>query len=235
MDIVYILGSGSVWENNELRYSLRSVAKNISDVGKIFIVGEFPEWLQNVTHIPCPDTYKTKWRNAYTKVLLACENPNLSDDFLLMNDDFFVLKPIEAESYPYYFSSVIHKTKGYRHARFLTSPILTANFLKLRSGNFFSFAVHRPIRLNKNLYLNMPRPDLSMAGFSPRSLYGNYYNVHGVKCFDKTLTPLSNQNRIESIIGDRTDIGIFSETARSSIFRKWINSKFPEPSPYEKE
>lgn len=37
MDILYVIGRGSKWENNELRYSLRSLEKNGINVGNIFI------------------------------------------------------------------------------------------------------------------------------------------------------------------------------------------------------
>ena len=45
MDMLYILGNGSKHDNQELRWSLRSLEKYGRNVGSIAIVGEPPEWL----------------------------------------------------------------------------------------------------------------------------------------------------------------------------------------------
>ena len=44
-DVVYPIGQGSSWKNNELRFSLRSIEKYGINVGKLFIVGELPDFL----------------------------------------------------------------------------------------------------------------------------------------------------------------------------------------------
>ena len=40
MDVVYILGKGSVWKDNEIRYSLRSIEKHLTGFDRVFIVGQ---------------------------------------------------------------------------------------------------------------------------------------------------------------------------------------------------
>ena len=235
MDLLYILGSGTVWDNNEIRFSLRSAEKNIKDLEKVFIVGEKPDWLQNIEHLPLADLYKIKWRNAYAKVSRACMSPFLSADFLLMNDDFFILKPITGADYPFYFSSILTKNASYYKTKFLTTPQQTATLLPLHVKDVRNFAVHRPVRFNKQKYLDMPRFDLAMTGFSPRSFYCNFYGVPGVQCADKTLSPLMTEKDFDRACADRTDISVFSATARSPIFQNWIQKMFPEPSKYEKK
>ena len=44
MDIVYILGNGSKFNNEEIRYSLRSLEKFVN-FDRVFIVGECPKFL----------------------------------------------------------------------------------------------------------------------------------------------------------------------------------------------
>jgi hypothetical protein len=56
IDVVYPLGTGSVWQDNELRYSLRSLEKNFPDLGRVYVVGHKPDWLGNVEHIPFGDS-----------------------------------------------------------------------------------------------------------------------------------------------------------------------------------
>ena len=156
MDIVYILGTGSVWQNNEIRFSLRSVDKNISDVGKVFVVGERPAFLKNIIHIPCRDPYTVYWKNAYAKTALVCKDPRLSDDFLFMNDDFFIFKPIKAEDYPYYYNKNFPRENNLNHAYFSAIRRAIAKRGVQPPGEVHNFAVHRPVRYNKKLYLDMP-------------------------------------------------------------------------------
>ena len=115
LDLVYILGDGSDWDNNEIRYSLRSAEQNFAH-RKVFIVGECPSWLQNVIYIRFPDSHQIKTANGVAKVLRAARDQRLSERFVLMNDDFFFLK--KQRAVPYYYrgktSEFIdkHKTKG---------------------------------------------------------------------------------------------------------------------------
>lgn len=51
MDVLYILGSGSPFNNDELRYSLRSLEKNGVNVSRVIVVGENPGFLsENVEY-----------------------------------------------------------------------------------------------------------------------------------------------------------------------------------------
>lgn len=97
-DIVYILGTGSIFNNEELRYSLRSVQMFIKGVRNVFVVGEDPGFLSdNVIYIPAKDIYpcdlKNKDRNLWHKLEIACRHPLISEDFLFSADDNLVLKP----------------------------------------------------------------------------------------------------------------------------------------------
>lgn len=96
-DIVYILGDGSPHNNEELRYSLRSVEKHIKGVRNVFVVGENPGFLSDkVIYIPALDPYpcdlNNKDRNIWHKLETACKHPLLSEDFLFSADDNIVLK-----------------------------------------------------------------------------------------------------------------------------------------------
>src|SRR5690554_930418 len=92
IDIVYFLRVDDKNNSEELRYSLRSL-KHIPH-GNVFIVGEMPEWVTNVTHINVQQT-GTKNQNVTTGLRKAIRSELISDDFILMNDDFFFMKDIE--------------------------------------------------------------------------------------------------------------------------------------------
>lgn len=91
-DLVYLVRSG---ENEELRYSLRSVTKNAKGLYRnIWVVGTgLPEWLNNVYVLPVPDG-TDKHETMRRKTLAICDHPDLSDTFVLMNDDYFLVEKI---------------------------------------------------------------------------------------------------------------------------------------------
>lgn len=223
MDILYILGTGTTWENNEIRYSLRSAEKNIRDLGRVFIAGEYPDFLQEAIYIPANDPYGQKWRNAYYKISEACRDERLSEEFLLMNDDFFIFKEITAENYPYYYKGPLPSFRRKNWGRFLP-----------QNKTALDYGVHRPFRYEKRKFLNLAKIEIWWDSFPLRSFYGNYYKVGGVKCQDINLTPLSDEKKLDEALKSRTDMAIFSETAKSAAFRRWINKKFPDKSRFEK-
>ena len=89
-DLVYILKPSE--KNWDLRYSLRSVEK-FCKYRNIWFVGYKPTWAQNVKYIQTIQN-KDKWKNSVLNYRKACESPQISENFILMNDDFFALEPI---------------------------------------------------------------------------------------------------------------------------------------------
>jgi hypothetical protein len=90
VDIVYINKPGE--DNEELRYSLRSLA-NLPH-GKVWVAGYCPSWVRNVGKIelePHPD----KWANQRQTARAVCADARVSEDFILFNDDHFVVAPLD--------------------------------------------------------------------------------------------------------------------------------------------
>jgi glucuronoxylan 4-O-methyltransferase len=94
VDVVIPLSNKSLWGDGELRYALRSLEKNLLDLGRVFIVGHKPSWLTNVEHIPADDIYKHgKDANLFRKVLMAID-AGCSRLFIRQSDDQCLLKPM---------------------------------------------------------------------------------------------------------------------------------------------
>ena len=90
MDFVYICRTGP---NEELRYSIRSVMNSFPDA-KIWVSGGKPDWyIGNYISI---DQNGSKYANAIANINAICDSKEISDDFVLMNDDFFILKKIDS-------------------------------------------------------------------------------------------------------------------------------------------
>ena len=81
-------------ENNpELRYTLRSLEKYGRNIGRVFIVGFAPSWVQNVEVIPTKQT-ADKWLNTRRNIEAACKCKKITADFILFNDDFILTEPV---------------------------------------------------------------------------------------------------------------------------------------------
>lgn len=92
-DLVVPVREGAV--NEQLRYALRSWAAHLPH-RRVWIVGHWLPWLNDVGHIPNPQRGLTKYAATTAAVRRACEHPDVSDVFLLCNDDFFIMEPQSA-------------------------------------------------------------------------------------------------------------------------------------------
>jgi len=90
MDIVYINKPGD--ENEELRYSLRSLVNLPHD--SVWIVGHCPTWVRGVERIEL-EPLEDKWANQRQSARAACTEDRISEDFILFNDDHFVVSPLD--------------------------------------------------------------------------------------------------------------------------------------------
>ena len=85
-DVVYIVREGP---NDELRFSLRSLV-NVPH-GRVFVVGHAEPWVDGVVHIPMPDI-PDKFTSQRAKLAAAVLERDLSEDFILMNDDHYIVE-----------------------------------------------------------------------------------------------------------------------------------------------
>lgn len=98
MDVVYVVGPHR--ENEELRFSLRSIATHLVH-GRVWIAGYAPRWVSSeVGRIRTRQAIGSKFQNSVGNTRAACAHPDVSDPFLYFNDDFFVLEPTRAEEIP---------------------------------------------------------------------------------------------------------------------------------------
>lgn len=153
MDLVYPLGKGSLWRDLELKYSLRSVEKHLLGFDTIYVIGEKPLFAsEQIKHIPFPDKHANAARNIMEKFAHACTIPELSDDFLYMNDDYFFTAAVPVEFYgnkmPYKgtLEDAIQKNPGNDYQRHLIATFKALTALNLPTLNYDG---HCPIVMNK--------------------------------------------------------------------------------------
>jgi hypothetical protein len=227
-DVLYILGRGSKQDDLELRLSLRSLEKYAQNLDRVFIVGNCPEWVKNVTHIPEEDKY-FPFSNHVRKVLKAIDG-GISDNFLLMNDDFFMMRSFDVDTYPYYIRGEMFSDKqGGSYRQMLNNTVEILN--KKGIDKVLAYNCHVPIIYNRQKFLELKplweRWKEDTIGFSPRIVYGNLFVKDGVFIQD----PKIFDDKMPSEVGLS---GCISSHSNSVNVLKELEQIFKEPSKYER-
>jgi len=238
MDIVVPLGSGSKWDNNELRYSLRSVEEYAYSVDRVIIVGNKPEWLTNVVHIPLDDKRWAKEYNIYHKIRAAIVSLKL-EDFIVTNDDIFFNAQCNIEAIQYYYSGTLEelyeKGKRYhKHSLYNFTISNTIEALRKREHPTRHYDIHVPVIYNSRLFLEcMDSYDWLLAyGYAIKSLYSNTFYTGGQEVEDCMIDePVEDWS---SLVEGKAFFSI-GDKAIDVNFEKYIMCKFPKPSKFEYE
>jgi len=181
VDIVYLVKNSVENDSEELRYSLRSL-KNIAH-GKVFLVGESPAWVKNVIFIPVEQS-RTRYENWTMNLMAAATNDAISEDFLMMNDDFFIMKPT-SELPPTNLGPVKSVIEQYE-ARYpggsdyiSIMKRLYEALLQRGCSNPLSYELHTPMTLSKTRVRRLYE-DVAGQFIQFRSEYGNYFDLGGL-------------------------------------------------------
>lgn len=233
--IVIPLGRGSKYHDLELRMALRSVEKHLTGYGDIFIIGEKPAWIQNVIHIPATDGTQTydKERNIFNKIMIACNDERVSEDFLFMNDDHYLLRDYEAVQFPYYYEGLLQDYKTvsqYKHTIWNTLKVHEACF----DDKYFD--IHCPIVYKKKYLALLNQLDWNIPyGYAIKSLYCAAWQsmIQGLEYPDlKIKDPLPYAVIIRMLQG-RSWFSI-GDGAFAGEVRTVLEDLYSVPSKYEK-
>lgn len=197
MQIVIPIGTGSNWENNELRYCLRSLQKNLKFDLEPIILGEQGvdiTWLRNVLYVAVerfyPDNleeeYGAKFFENYYAVLHKlcwfCNQDICGDEFLYVYDDQIFLNPV-FDSLEF-FNKALHidksnkldKKKRTRHERTILQALELAHGEKHYNG-LANHETHAPRLYNKVLLQKLFHRFPLEATKIPYALATLYYNL----------------------------------------------------------
>ena len=184
MNFVYICKDG---DNEELRYSIRSIVKNCN-VENIWVVGGKPSWYSG-NYIEVRQNL-SKYKNAHNNFKHICESSEIPEDFIFMNDDFFVTKQTENIT-TYFDRTLLNKIERYENILGRNSYInrMKATQQKLLSMQIdtpLNYEIHVPMLINKNNFKKIVGINHNLLY---RSMYGNVYGVEGdemkdVKVYD---------------------------------------------------
>lgn len=239
MDILYVIGTGSQWENRELMYSLRSLALYGKNIKRIFLTGDIkPAFLNNkIIYNKVKDINKAKpVLNTLEKILWTIKNTDISDDFLFMNDDFFFNKPVDIKNYPFACKGQLRESNT-NNSDYRQSEVDTREYLKLYNQNTLNFDVHCPIIFNKQNFLNLEEYwrgiRNSKYGLLYRSIYCNVYNKEPFIRKDCKLYGLNGIDDLKRKIANY-DCYSSSDKSLTEGIIGYLFQKFPNKSNYEK-
>lgn len=178
-DIIYILRAG---KNEELRYSLRSIEKNYPHERVVFYGGK-PDGIEPDLFVPYTQPGDTKWEKVRNTIEMICKNDNLTEDFILFNDDFFIMKPVETPT-NYYDGTLDERIKTIegavfgRHSEYSDRLRHLAETLR-NAGvvNPLNYAHHTPMIINREKMLETLKKHPNEPMF--RALYGNINQIGG--------------------------------------------------------
>lgn len=226
MDYAYICRSG---ENEELRYSIRSVVKNTTKPN-IVIFGQTPDWYNGDAQII--KELGSKYTRARANLLAITKSDLISDKFILMNDDFYIMK---RTSLPpvwhggYLLDKVQERKKKNPDSPYASQLMETYKSLR-RMGitDPIDYELHTPLQMTKDgLQEALKKPGLW------RSLYGNVNNIGGEYHEDVKVYP--EDFSIESY--DWTKKSQYLSTMDAAFDQKvgdMIKARFNKKTKYEK-
>jgi len=245
LDLVYIVKFSD--KNDDLKYSLRSVAK-FCNYRKIWIVGYKPKWVQNVEYIETLQT-GTKWQNSMLNWKTACETAGISDNFVLMNDDFIAIHPINdiKKDVNVCLSDIPTVADRYskKHASKWQTGFISAEELltELHSKTFFNMETHLPFIVNKKQYLKMLElPQIknfdNTKVLHKRSIYYNlYYNSLMQKPRKITDVKISLHKDLSDSFLNENWISVFDDVIGNLIkyprVNQFLRKLFPNKCIYE--
>ena len=174
MNFIYICRIG---ENEELRYSIRSVLNSFPEAN-IWVIGGKPDWyVGNYIYV---DQNNSKYHNAISNLNALCNSELTPEEFFLMNDDFFILQKIDkidtlhggllSEKISRY--QKIARSSSYIRKLFSTNDRLKKNNIP----DPLDYELHVPMHMEKQKLKKIidQYPELLW-----RSMYGNTFSVGG--------------------------------------------------------
>ena len=171
---------------DELLWSVRLAQKHLADVSNFAVCGDVPKWFDGHginspkwTHSDhrkrFGNTKWTKWTDSIIKLQRIIDDPNITDDFLWMYDDTFIVKPtsIAELAVPRSLGYLNQRAVGnlWRQCRARTAGALMKEQLPIND-----YSTHLPMVYNKQKL--QQTIDLFECHTRPRvieSLYGNHH------------------------------------------------------------
>lgn len=228
-DIVYVLRN-DIDNTDELRYSLRSLVNFPHE--KVWFFGGDPAGFRPDGKVPCEQRGVSVWQKTRWTIEQICKTPEVSENFWLFNDDFFIMHNVEAPADAYYDRTLYQRNAEIRKNRLGGWSLYTVQLEQLRAAllddkrKTYNYETHIPMLINKEKMLKVTRlyPRVALV----RSIYGNYYNVGGLQMKDCKISTPNIEPSPDAVFLSTDEVSF-----ASGKVGEYIRSQFNEPSIYE--
>lgn len=234
-DVVYILRSNIGRDTDELRYSIRSVVANFPYRRIVFAGGQPADLIPDYA-IYHEQQGNGAWERVDYSIERICRDPEVSEDFWLFNDDYFIMSPYDGAEvmrglgtmYDRIAGIIIRHGQESPYSRLLTE---TAGILKDHGITAYDYTLHVPMLVNKQKALEVLHR--FGKGHDFNNLYGNivygsriHYSQRGkvmgdVKVYDMDSAP------------DWPLLSTVEDTFMRGEVGRYIRDRFSKPTKYE--
>lgn len=231
MSTIVIPYKDDILSGTELLFALRSIDKYLTGWSNVVIIGTPPEWYKG-EFVQAQDYRHRKQYSIYSKLLVACELNNVTDSFLMWNDDHFLLKHLHVGHIDSWYDCNLKETLNKNHGARYRETI--ANTLQIIPEGR-NYDIHAPCRYDKPtfkmLFSNESRE------ICIKSRYFNFLNVlagisGGSEMKDFKINQLLSKEAIKELIKDR----LFFSTSTNGMKKPMIellNELYPNKSKFE--
>jgi len=233
-DVVYIVKAAEA--NEELRHSLRTVAANMPH-RNVWIVGYRPRWISADVGYVSTLQRGPKHSNTWANWVTAALHPEISDEFTLMNDDFFITRRID-DVPPLHRGPLDDMVRWYGQNRLVshrTRSAFTRQALERigRPAPHLSYELHTPLVVNRHV-LTAGIDSLASRGLAghqvaKRTFYGNLAQLGGEHARDVKV-----QGPKEGLPETPTAYLSTSPHSWAGLAGGWVRKRFGAPCRYER-
>lgn len=234
-DFVWVFWSGGS-QNDELRWSMRSVAKNYQGSSRLIVVGDCPKWWTG-PHIPVervPDQPHRKYRDSLNKLKTAVESPQVAQTFVWMMDDIYFQRSVTFEDLALerHQGALVRTGRSeYRRVKAETARLLAQNSLQSAQTspqnlpNAWDWATHLPHIVQKHAFEWIyEKYLLDRQTLLWEILYGHEFYEHPQHCY-----PFFQRVQTRDFTPPDATIINNSNSGWSWGLRNYLQELFPDP------
>ena len=233
MDVLYIVGTGSVCFNQELQYSLRSLEKYGNGYNRVFITGECPNFVKksSVIYTQANDI-GCRAINHWWKVNETIKRTDISPEFVLMYDDIFFCKEVDFRRYPWYYRGELSSEPPKNLYQMMLSN--TRKYLLENNEPTKNYTCHFPCIYKRNEFEQLEpifeKYKQDNVGLSVRCVYGNMFKHPSEQRDD--IKVRSNISDIDSLV-KTTECFSTADYCFDGTVKDWCLKEFKEKSKWE--
>ncbi len=264
-DVVYILGDGAAdIGDRPLRWSLRSLAKYASNVGRVIVCGRIPDWLSDEA-VKVPSDVTTArpdgkgWNILYGHKA-AIEGAELTSPYLFSADDHYLTRPADLDLWPRYYNANAWGGEILTYGQFArkfgrlcsqyelclvkTGDVLREHGMSARRAQTHLNSWCDPQDVMQAVALAEANARRTVFGFETLCLVNGFYEKRMADAGTATeFTPWTKDGKArnaadcEAKAADATVPGFSTTPAAEKDIEvaEWMEAAFPTPCKWEKE